>query len=225
MGKIDILFFERPIVDLRKFALKISKVIKKRNKNIKIGAIYKDKKPDETFDDIDLLIHRNEIKNLELFLDEVKPEIIVFTQSRIPDLELMLYAKQRGIKTVMVQEGIMFDGMNINDVNIKNFFSLFKHIGKVIEYFYILKKMCKKDKKSFLKVVFGFLKEKKNVTIFLTKKFSIRLICDYVLTIGDSWSDYYREKYGYTDKNIFVASHLPSILRQLVISSFLSHHS
>lgn len=202
--KIDILFFERPLVDLKKFAFKISDVLKVLDDDLKIGAVCIELPRKGDSSKIDYFFYRSKIKNIDFFLEMTSVKMIVFTQSRIPDLEFMLHAKKRGIKTIMIQEGVMFDGMNINDVNIQNAFAILRYIPKVFEYLNIVRQMCKYDGKSYIHVLHRILKEKKNITIILSKSFSYPLIGDYVLTMGDYWKEYYESKYGYKGNQIYV---------------------
>ena len=114
--KIDILFFERPLVDLKKFAFKIAKELKMISPDISLGAICIELPGEQDENKIDYFYHRKQVRDIDGFLLESEVKLIVFTQSRIPDLEFILHAKRLGIKTIMIQEGVMFDGMNINDV-------------------------------------------------------------------------------------------------------------
>lgn len=200
--QIDVLFFERPLVDLKKFAFKIANVIKRNNENIKLGAICIELPSEYDNNKIDYFYHRNQIKDPDEFLIGSQVKLIVFTQSRIPDLEFMLHAKKLNIKTIMIQEGVMFDGMNINDVSKKNFSAIFWYIPKVLEYLNILRHMCKYDGRSYIKTIGEVLKKKKNITIIIANAFSSHLICDYVLTMGEYWDDYYIEKHGYKKEQI-----------------------
>ena len=117
-------------------------------------------------------------------------------------MEFILHCKKRGIKTIMLQEGVMFDGMNINDVSVANAFAILGYIPKVTEYFHILWNMCKYDKRSFTKVVWHFLMKKKNVTLTIAKEFSTHLIGDYIFTMGEYWDDYYLTEHGYKKEQI-----------------------
>lgn len=206
--QIDILFFERPLVDLKKFAFKISKVIKEKDDNIKLGAICIELPTENDKNDIDYFYHRKQIKNIDDFLKQSKVQLIVFTQSRIPDLEFMLHAKHLGIKTIMIQEGVMFDGMNINDVTKDNLIAILGYLPKVFEYLNIVRNMCKYDGVGYFKTMIDVIKKKKNITIILSNSFSSHLICDYVLTMGEYWDDYYISKHGYTkDQIVIIGDH------------------
>lgn len=199
---IDVLFFERTLADLKKFAFKISKEIKQLDSNVSIGAVAVEMPEPGLENSIDYFISRKKISDIDRFLKENDVKIMVFTQTRIPDMEFILHCKKLGIKTIMLQEGIMFDGMNINDVSVKNAFAILGYIPKVMEYFGIVWDMCRYDNKSFFKVWADVLREKKNVTLKLAKEFSIHLIGDYIFTMGAYWDDYYLTKHGYSPNQI-----------------------
>ena len=126
----------------------------------------------------------------------------MFTQCRIPDLEFILHAKKNGIKTIMLQEGVMFDGMNINDVSVANMFAILGYLPKVFEYINIIHQMCKYDKKSFIRIMTQVLKKKKNITMIIENQFSVHLIGEYLLTMGEYWNEYYESHHGYTKEQI-----------------------
>lgn len=201
---IDVLFFERPLVDLRKFAFKIAKELKISDPNIKIGAICIEmpSSSEKEKNAIDVFFHRRSIKNIDNFLKSKNVKIIVFTQCRIPDLEFILHAKKIGIKTIMLQEGVMFDGMNINDVTLANAVAITRYLPKVFEYLCIIVSMCKYDKQSVLKVIMQVIRKKKNITMIIEEQFSIHLIADYLLTMGEGWNDYYMSHHNYSKGQI-----------------------
>lgn len=199
---VDVLFFERTLADLKKFAFKIAKELKQIDSTLKIGSVAVEMPEKDDSNEIDVFIPRKEIKDIDTFLKEKGVKTMVFTQTRIPDMEFILHCKKLGIKTIMLQEGVMFDGMNINDVSVANAFAALGYIPKVTEYFHILWNMCKYDKRSFTKVVWHFLTKKKNVTLTIAKEFSEHLICDYILTMGEYWDDYYLTKHGYKKEQI-----------------------
>lgn len=203
---IDVMFFERPLVDLRKFAFKIARELKKIDTDIRIGAICIELPSEKEKNDnsVDIFWHRKQIKNIDDFLISRGVKVIVFTQSRIPDLEFILHAKKLGIKTIMLQEGVMFDGMNINDVSVANTVAIMRYLPKVFEYINILRCMCRYDGKSFIKVMAQILKKKKNITMIVEQQFSIHLIGEYLLTMGEYWNEYYESHHGYTKEQIRV---------------------
>ncbi len=200
---IDILFFERPLVDLRKFAFKIAAYIKKINQELKLGAVCIELPDKSEKTNIDYFYHRDSIKNIDEFIRNHGVKEIVFTNYRIPDLEFILHAKKMGIKTIMLQEGVMFDGMNINDVTMSNIVTtVVSYFGKAVSYLNIVREMCRYDGKRFFPLILNLLKQRKNITHIIGKSFSIHLICDYVLTMGSYWEEYYTEQLGYPKENI-----------------------
>lgn len=199
---IDILFFERTLADLKKFAFKISRELKQIDENIKIGAVAVEMPGENDANVIDTFVSRKSIKDIDAFLTESGVKVMVFTQTRIPDMEFILHCKKLGIKTIMIQEGVMFDGMNINDVSAKNAFAILSYLPKVFEYFGIVWDMCKYDNRNFFTVWKHVLQEKKNVTLKLAKEFSTHLIGDYIFTIGEYWDDYYLTEHGYKKEQI-----------------------
>ena len=200
--RLDILFFERTLADLKKFAFKISKELKQIDGTLKIGSVAVEMPGKDDANEIDCFIPRKDIKNIDIFLKEKGVKMMIFTQTRIPDMEFILHCKKLGIKTIMLQEGVMFDGMNINDVSVANAFAILRYLPKVVEYFHILWNMCKYDKTSFAIVVWHFLVLRKNVTLTIAKEFSEHLICDYIFTMGEYWDDYYITKHGYKKDQI-----------------------
>lgn len=200
--RIDILFFERPLVDLRRYALKIASSLKKVNQDLKLGSISLEL-PSKTDDiDIDYLFLRNEIEDIDSFLTRYMVRVIVFTNPRIPDMEMILHAHKLGIKTVMIQEGVIFEGANINNVSISNALSALKFIPKTVEYFGIMRRMCKYGGKSYIGLLKRIILKKRNITRIVSQYFSPYLIGDYVLTMGDYWSDYYRKIMKYPNDRI-----------------------
>lgn len=200
--RFDVLFFERPLVDLRKFAFKITKEIKKIDCSILCGAIALELPTEKDPNEIDFFFYREEIQDIDEFIRESGIKLIILTQNRVPDLEILLYAKRQGIKTVMVQEGIMFDGTNINDLSATSIFGMFKYIPKVIEYTNIMRRMCKYSKTSFAGLIAKMIREKNDLTTSLAKYFEQNLTCDYVFTMGSFWDDYYINRKGYTKQQI-----------------------
>ena len=199
---IDILFFERTLADLKKFAFKISKELKQIDNTVSIGAVAVEMPGENDANVIDTFVSRKSIKDIDAFLTECGVKVMVFTQTRIPDMEFILHCKKLDIKTIMIQEGVMFDGMNINDVSVKNAFAILSYLPKVCEYFGIVWNMCKYDNRNFFMVWKHVLQEKRNVTLKLAKEFSIHLIGDYIFTIGEYWDDYYLKEHGYNKEQI-----------------------
>ena len=200
--RFDILFFERPLVDLRKFAFKIAHELKRIDSSILCGAIALELPTEKDPNEIDYFFYRRDVKDIDAFFRETGIKLIVLTQNRVPDLEIILHAKKLGVKTVMIQEGIMFDGTNINDLSASSVFGMFKYIPKVMEYTNIMRKMCKYASRSFTGLVSKMVKERIDLTTSIAKYFDQNLTCDYVFTMGEFWDDYYINRKGYSKEQI-----------------------
>lgn len=200
--EIDILFFERPLVDLKRYALKIAKELKLINRELSLGTISLELPDEQKRKDIDFCFHRKEIKDIDRFLTGYKVKVIVFTNPRIPDMEMILHAHHLKIGTVMIQEGVIFEGSNINDVSVSNFVSALKFIPKTISYFAILNRMCRYDHKSYIGLLREIVRKKKNITSIVAHYFSPYLIGDYVFTMGEFWADYYTNRMLYPRNRI-----------------------
>lgn len=203
-NKIDILFFERPLVDLKRYAFRIASVLKITDKNLSLASISLELPNANEKTDIDFHYLRKSIKDIDSFLKDHAVRVIVFTNPRIPDMEMMLHAHRLDIKTVMIQEGVIFEGANINDVSASNIFSSLKFIPKTLSYFGILRRMCRYDNRSYMGLLKEILRKKHNITSIVAHYFSPYLIGDYVLTMGDYWSDYYKNTMLYPENRIRV---------------------
>lgn len=200
--KIDILFFERPLVDLKKYAFRIASSLKSIDNTISLASVSLELPGSDMKVDVERLYLRKEIKDIDKFLKKHEVIMIVFTNPRIPDMEMILHAHKLGVKTVMIQEGVIFEGANINDVNASNFLSSLKFIPKTISYFGILQRMCRYDKRSYLSLLKEILTKKHNITSIVAHYFNPYLIGDYVLTMGEYWADYYMNIMSYPSERI-----------------------
>ena len=205
--KIDILFFERPLVDLKRFAFKIAKYLKEFDGDLQLGAICIELPEQPNGTHIDHFYHRNSIGDIDEFLLQSQVKMLVFSNSRIPDLEMILHAKKLHIKTVILQEGIIFDGANINDVTLYNVFATLRFLPKAISYIGIIRRMCMYDGRSFIKMMMKIMRLRKGITHIVADTFSERLICDYVLTMGEHWKDYYIQRGYRTDQICLIGDH------------------
>lgn len=195
---IDILFFERPVADLKKFALKIAKILKSTDSSLYFGTICIEKPSFKN--DIDEFIHWNKIKNnIDSFLTQRKVKLVVFSNYRIPDIEFILHAKKLGIRTIMIQEGLVYDGININDVNARNILKSFtKYLWKSISYVATIKRICNYTGYSFSKMIVKIMSGRKNITLIISHAFSAPIVCDFVFIMGEYWRNYYCNKVGYS---------------------------
>lgn len=203
-NKIDILFFERPLVDLKRYAFKIASVLKITDKNLSLASISLELPEDGYATNVDYHYLRREVKDIDSFFRNHAVRVVVFTNPRIPDMEMILHAHKLGVKTVMIQEGVIFEGANINDVSVSNAFLSLKFIPKTFSYFGILQRMCRYDNRSYLGLLKEIIKKKHNITSIVAHYFSPYLIGDYILTMGDYWADYYRNTMLYPENRICV---------------------
>jgi hypothetical protein len=199
----DILFFDIPYVNLRRFGNELSHYVKQENPNISTVGVFCNRIPKKygvtSFNKIFL---RKDIKDIDVFLLKHKIKILVLTNPRIPDQEMMLHAKKNGIKVVMLQEGIIFNGTNINDINLRNIFSIFGKLKKSMGYLRIMRKMCKYDKKPFLPLIAAIFKKKNNVTLIVANYFSYKLKADFMYIMGNYWRDYYVSEIGHEEREL-----------------------
>lgn len=66
--KIDVLFFERPVSDLKRYAFKIAKFLKEIDPKIKMASISLELPEDESEKCVDYYILRKQVKNIDQFL-------------------------------------------------------------------------------------------------------------------------------------------------------------
>lgn len=203
-NRIDILFFERPLVDLKRYAFRIASFLKRIDDSLSLASISLELPKETDTTDVDAYFLRKEIKSIDEFLKLHQVQVIVFTNPRIPDMEMILHAHKLGIKTIMIQEGVIFEGANINDVSAANIWRSFKNLFKTVSYFGILRRMCKYDHRSFWGLLKSIFKEKKNITRIVAHYFSPYLIGDYVLTMGEYWKEYYTDTMKYPSDRIRV---------------------
>ena len=199
---IDVLFFERPVTDLKRYAFKIAKFLREIDTNIKMASVSLELPEKELGKCVDYCLLNKQIGNIDEFLLSRKVKAIVFTNPRIPDMEMILHAHKCGVKTVMIQEGVIFEGANINDVSVSNIVATFKFIPKTFSYLHILYRMCKYDHRSFGNLLKNIITKKRNITSIVAHYFTPRLIGDYVFTMGEYWSEYYINTMGYKKSQI-----------------------
>lgn len=190
-GKIDILFFERPLADLKRYAFRIASSLKDIDRELSLASISLELPGNVEELDVDKCFLRREIKNIDEFLLNNGVRVIIFTNSRIPDMEMILHAHKLGVKTIMIQEGVIFEGANINDVSVSNIIASLKFIPKTLSYIGILNRMCRYDHKSFIGLLRKIVSKKKNITSIVAHYFLPYLIGDYVFTMGELWAEYY----------------------------------
>lgn len=153
------------------------------------------------FDDI--LISRK-ISEVNEYIRKIKPDVAVFAQNTIPDLDAIYEARKVGSKIVMLQHGLLYDGASLNNVRIGEVFSAILKLKKTMSYLDILRIMCKNEKKSFVKAIATILIKKYNVTTTIQNMFDPPLRGDIAFVIGEHWVNYYHDNYGYPQNDIYI---------------------
>lgn len=200
--KIDILFFERPLADLKRYAFRIAKHLKQIAPDIKLASVSLELPENKKAYCMDHYYERKEIRDIDTFLKMHAVRMIVFTNPRIPDMEMILHAHKMGIKTVMIQEGVIFRGATVNDVSVSDAVTALRFIPKTLSYFGILWRMCRYDGRSYIGLLKAIVRKKQNITSIIAHYFQPYLIGDYVLTMGEYWADYYKNVMLYPEDRI-----------------------
>ena len=154
-----------------------------------------------TFDDI-LVTHN--IYDVEGFIRRIKPDVAIFAQNTTPDLGAIYFAQKQGVKIAMMQHGLLYVGASLNNVRVGEIFAAMKMAKKTASYFNIMRVMCKKEGKSFGKLIKNIISEKKNVTTTVQNYFNPPLRGECAFVIGEHWRDYYHNNYGYDKDKIYV---------------------
>ena len=144
------------------------------------------------------------ISEIEAYINEIKPDVVVFAQNTTPDLGAIYFSQKVGAKIVMMQHGLLYDGASLNNVRIGEIFAAMKMAKKTASYFNIMRVMCKKEGKSFAKLVKNIISEKENVTTTVQNYFNPPLRGECAFVIGEHWRDYYHDNYGYDKDRIYV---------------------
>ena len=161
-----------------------------------------DPSKDKQFFD-DYLVTTN-ISKVEAYINEIRPDVVVFAQNTTPDLGAIYFSQKIGAKIVMMQHGLLYDGASLNNVRVGEIFAAMKMAKKTLSYFNIMRVMCKKEGKSFIKLVKNIVAEKENVTTTVQNYFNPPLRGECAFVIGEHWRDYYHDNYGYDKERIYV---------------------
>ena len=144
------------------------------------------------------------ISEIEAYINEVKPDVVVFAQNTTPDLGAIYFSQKVGAKIVMMQHGLLYDGASLNHVRIGEIFAALKMAKKTASYFNIMRVICKKEGKSFPKLIKNIISEKDDVTTTVQNYFIPPLRGECAFVIGEHWRDYYHDNYGYDKERIYV---------------------
>ncbi|WP_374972082.1 hypothetical protein AB9D59_10175 [Blautia producta] len=153
------------------------------------------------FDNV--LVSRN-INEVNKYIKSFKPDVTIFAQNTVPDLDAIWMARKNGSKIVMMQHGLLYDGASLNNVRTGEIFAALLKAKKTFGYLNILRRMCKEEKKSFVKALMTVLAEKYNVTTIIQNMFEPPLRGEVAFVIGEYWVDYYHDSYGYDKKDIYI---------------------
>lgn len=144
------------------------------------------------------------VYEIESFINQIHPEVVVFAQNTIPDLAAILYSQKIGAKIAMMQHGLLYDGASLNNVRIGEIFAALAKAKKTFDYFNILRVMCKHEGKSFFNAIANIISEKTNVTRTIQNFFTPPLRGDVAFVIGQHWVNFYHDSYGYNKKDIYI---------------------
>jgi hypothetical protein len=144
------------------------------------------------------------IHKIESYINKVKPDIVIFAQNTTPDLGAIYFAQRAGAKIVMMQHGLLYDGATLNNVRLGEILAALKMVRKTMTYFNIMRVICKKEEKSFAKLIINIISERYNVTTTIQNYFNPPLRGECAFVIGEHWRDFYHDRYGYDINNIYV---------------------
>lgn len=165
------------------------------------GKIIDPSKDAQSFDDY---LVTTKISDVEDYINKIRPDVAVFAQNTTPDLAAIYFSQKVGAKIVMMQHGLLYDGASLNNVRIGEIFAALMMAKKTLSYFNIMRVMCKKEGKSFIKLVRKIIREKENVTTTVQNYFNPPLRGECAFVIGSHWVDYYHDSYGYSKDNIYI---------------------
>lgn len=202
------LFFDTTWNQLMRVGNLVSAEMKRESDLVTYGLVFEtDEKPllqdiyNHSFDEV--MVTRN-ICEIERFIFFFKPDVAIFAQNTTPDLGAIYFSQKIGAKVVMMQHGLLYDGASLNNVRIGEIMAALMMAKKTLNYFNIMRVMCKKEKKSFIKLISKIIKEKDNVTTTVQNFFNPPLRGECAFVIGSHWVDYYHDNYGYPKENIYI---------------------
>lgn len=203
-----ILFFDTTWNQILRFGNLISKDIKELTDAKTYGLVYetsgKKFDPSKDVHSFDDYLVTTKISAVEEYINKIKPKIVVFAQNTTPDLGAIYFSQKIGAKVVMMQHGLLYDGASLNNVRLGEILAALMMAKKTLGYFNIMRVMCKKEGKSFVKLINTIIKEKENVTTTIQNYFNPPLRGDCAFVIGSHWVDFYHESYGYPKEKIYI---------------------
>lgn len=203
-----ILFFDTTWNQILRFGNLVSKEIKEITPVHTYGLVFETsgKKFDSSKDvnSFDDYLVTTKISEIESYIIKIKPEVVVFAQNTTPDLGAIYFSQKIGAKIVMMQHGLLYDGASLNNVRIGEIFAALMMAKKTLNYLNIMRVMCQKEGKSFIKLLRTIIKERENVTTTVQNFFNPSLKGECAFVIGTYWVDYYHDNYGYPKESIYV---------------------
>lgn len=202
------LFFDTTWNQILRVGNLVAKEMKQAEAIECFGLVYetsgKDVKPDNDDNFFDNYLVTTSMHDIEMYINKVHPDVVVFAQNTIPDLAAILYSQDIGAHIVMMQHGLLYDGASLNNVRMGEIFAALAKAKKTFDYFSILRVMCNAKGKSFAKTIYNIIKKKNNVTTTIQNFFEPPLRGECAFVIGEHWVDYYHDNYGYEKDKIYV---------------------
>ena len=203
------LFFDTTWNQILRVGSLVSKEMKETGGNVPIyGLVFETSgksidpsKDTQYFDDY---LVTTSIHEVEAYINKIRPDVVVFAQNTTPDLGAIYFAQKTGARIIMMQHGLLYDGASLNNVRLGEIFAAIKMAKKTLSYFNIMRVICRKEGKSFIKLVKNIISEKENVTTTIQNYFNPPLRGECAFVIGEHWRDYYHDSYGYDKDNIYV---------------------
>lgn len=165
------------------------------------GKKFDPSKDVQSFDDY---LVTTKIGEVERYIYEKKPDVVVFAQNTTPDLGAIYFSQKIGAKIVMMQHSLLYDGATLNNVRIGEIIAALKKTSKTFSYLNIMRVLCWKEKKSFAGLIAKIIKVKNDVTTTVQNYFNPPLRGECAFVIGQHWVDYYHDNYGYDKEKIYV---------------------
>lgn len=203
-----VIFFDTTWNQILRVGNKVCKFIKENGNFYTYGIVFETSEkptlPDSEPNFFDEQFVSKDINKINGLIREVKPDIVIFAQNTVPDLDAILVAKRSGAKIMMMQHGLLYDGASLNNVRIGEIIAALSKAKKTFGYFNIIRVMCREEGKSYVKLICEILSKRRNVTTIIQNYFTPPLRGDFAFVIGQHWVDYYHDNYGYEKNNIFI---------------------
>lgn len=203
-----IIFFDTTWNQLLRVGNVVAGHIKESADVVAYGLVFetsgKEVHPDNDKHNFNEILVSTKIEEVNTFILDKHPNIVVFAQNTIPDLDAILYSQKVGARIMMMQHGLLYDGATLNNVRIGEIYAALMKAKKTFGYLNILRKMCKVEGISYVKALSEIITAKYNVTTTIQNLFPKPLRGDKAFVIGKHWVNYYCENYGYKTEDVYV---------------------